>query len=74
MRGNASRYPDKRESAANAKARLIQMLYCCRPSALAGYTPDGLAATHRVPVKDCEYLLIVARQKRAGELAERTAQ
>lgn len=74
MRGNASRYPDKQESAASARIRLQTMLYNCRPHMLATYTADTLAATHRVPVKDCEYLLTIARQKRAGELTERTAQ
>lgn len=70
MRGNASRFADKRESAASAKARLQTMLYACTPVALAGYTADSLAATHRVPVKECEYHLTIARQKRAAELAQ----
>lgn len=67
MRGNASRYADKKETQANARARLSRMLYTCRPHMLATFTPDQLAATHNVPVKECEYALIVARQKRAGE-------
>lgn len=66
-RFNASRRPDKQESAASARARLQAMLYNCRPNMLATYTPESLAATHRVPVKDCEYLLTIARQKRAAE-------
>lgn len=69
MRGNASRYADKRLTVDQAKSQLIAMLYNCRPNMLATYTADSLAATHRVPVKDCEYLLTIARQKRAGEIS-----
>lgn len=68
MRGNARKYPDKKEGQANARARLTQLLYACRPHMLATFTPDHLAATHNVPVKECEYALTIARQKRAAEI------
>lgn len=67
MRGNASKFPDKRESQRSAKARMVAMLYGCRPAALDRFTVDGLAATHSVPVREVEYELTIARQKRAGE-------
>lgn len=73
MRGNASRYADKRETQANARARLTTLLYACRPHMLSTFTPDQLAATHNVPVKECEYALIVARQKRATEIQTENA-
>lgn len=56
--------PDPRISAAAAKAQLVTMLYQCRPEALAGFTVDGLCATHRVDRKVAEYELQIARQKR----------
>jgi hypothetical protein len=69
MRTNASRYPDKREGQKSAKARLVALLYACRPHMLLAFTPESLAATHNVPIKECEYALILAKQKRAGELS-----
>lgn len=59
-----SKFPDKRESAQSAKNRLAQLLVGCSDAALATFTPDHLAATHRVPVRECEYLLTMQRSHR----------
>lgn len=73
MRGNASRYGTNPETVAEARARLVQLLYCCRPHMLDVHTVDSLARTHsKVPLREIEYQLTIARQKRAGELTERT--
>ena len=67
MRGNASKYPSKQETRVSAKGRLVRILYGCTINALDAFTPEHLAATHNVPLRECEYMLIVAKQKRAGE-------
>jgi len=66
MRANASRYPDKRMTQAQAKTQLMLLLENCTDSALAGFTPDRLAATHNVDRKDAEYALIIQRQRRTA--------
>jgi hypothetical protein len=61
-----ARHPDKQESVAAARSRLTLLLAGCTDVALAAMTAAGLAATHRVPVKDAEYSLAMARQRRAA--------
>ncbi len=58
------RYPDAQESVARATARLTMLLCSASDERLAGMTAEGLAATHRVPLKECEYMLLMARQRR----------
>lgn len=50
-----------------ARAQLSLLLGGCTDAALARFTPEGLAATHRVPVKTCEYALTVERRRRAAD-------
>lgn len=57
--------PD-RIGVADARAQLARLLAGCTDAALDGFTAEHLAATHRVPVKECEYALTIARQGRAG--------
>jgi Ca2+/H+ antiporter len=47
-----------------ARTQLTQLLVGCTDAALAGFTAEHLAATHRVPLKECEYALTIARQRR----------
>jgi hypothetical protein len=53
-------------TSAAAHAQLVMLLASCTDAALAGMTPAGLAASHGVPVKDAEYRLTIARQRRAS--------
>lgn len=69
-RGNASPYPNRKVSGAVAKAQLLEKLSNCRPHMLATYTAEELARWHNVPVKECEYHLTIARQRRADEIAQ----
>jgi hypothetical protein len=59
--------PQKRTQA-DKRTTMIQFLYGCRPVVLKTVTVDDLVNRHGVPRKDAEYELIVAKQKRAGEL------
>jgi hypothetical protein len=65
VRGNARKFPDKREGRASAKGRLVQLLYGCTPEALARFTPERLHAMHNVPLPECVEALEQARQPRA---------
>lgn len=69
-RGNASRYPDKRESAASAEARLCTYLTMARPHMRAGITVDSILKTHAVSRKFAEYRLNLAQQAWAREVAD----
>jgi hypothetical protein len=60
----ASVRPDTQESVAAARSRLALLLAGCTDAALANMTAEGLAATHRVPAREAEYALIIARQRR----------
>lgn len=72
MRGNASRHPDKRETQAQAEARMVMFLTSCRPIMRDTITVDSLVASHRVPPRVAEYRLLLARQRWAAETTERT--
>ncbi|ODP39272.1 hypothetical protein [Sphingomonas turrisvirgatae] len=67
-RPQASRYGSAEMTGAQHKAQLTRLLYECRPHMLDRYTVDELLRTHsKVPRREVEYLLTIARQKRAGE-------
>jgi uncharacterized lipoprotein YbaY len=53
-------------TSAGAQAQLAMLLASCTDTALAGMTPESLAASHGVPVKEAEYGLTIARQRRAS--------
>lgn len=69
-RFNASRYPDKRESAASAEARLISYLTMARPHMRAGITVDSIVKTHAVSRQVAGYRLNIAQQAWAREAAD----
>ena len=65
---NAGRWAAPQMTAAQHKTQLISLLYSCRPHMLDRYTAEELHRTHsKMALREVEYLLIVARQKRAGE-------
>lgn len=51
---------------AEAKAQLAMLLCGCTDERLASFTPEYLAGNHRVPVRECEYALMIERQRRAA--------
>jgi hypothetical protein len=61
-----NRHRPATRTSAGAQAQLAMLLASCTDAALAGMTPEGLAASHGVPVKDAEYALTIARQRRAS--------
>lgn len=64
----ASRFAPPQMTGAQHKAQLTRLLYECRPHMLDRYDVDELLRTHsKVPRKEVEYLLTIARQRRAGE-------
>jgi hypothetical protein len=68
---NAGRWAAPRMTAAQHETQLISLLYSCRPHMLDRYTAEELHRTHsKMDLRKVEYLLIVARQKRAGEARE----
>jgi len=61
--------PKHEVSAKEGAGQLVAFLYRCTPSMLAGATPADLVNRHRgVTLKQAEYELTIARQRRAGEL------
>lgn len=66
-RGNARRQPDKQLSVEQAKGQLQMFLYNCPLATLDALTIEGLQRMYRVQAREIECMLIVARQKRAGE-------
>lgn len=67
MRGNARKYPDKKESATSAEARLCTYLTMVRPHLRAAITVDTILATHAVSRKVAEYRLTLAQNRWAAE-------
>jgi hypothetical protein len=53
-------------SVEQARVHLRLLLTGCSDVALAAMTPEYLAQTHRVPLRECEYELTIARQRRAA--------
>jgi hypothetical protein len=49
-----------------ARVQLRLLLTGCSDVALGAMTAESLASTHRVPIKECEYELTIARQRRAA--------
>jgi hypothetical protein len=64
FRGNAM-HRQEAESGASARTRLAMLLSGCTDRALAAMTPEGLSATHRVKVRECDYALTIERNRRA---------
>ncbi len=63
-----NRYGSPQRTAADHRQALKLMLFSCRPHMLDIYTVDSLQRTHsKLSVKEIEYELLIARQKRAGE-------
>ncbi len=59
-------------TAAQHKTQLISLLYSCRPHMLDRYTAEELHRTHsKMSLREVEYELTIARQKRAGEARDR---
>lgn len=69
MRGNATRFPDRQESKIAARARLKGLLGSART--LDNFTIASLAATHRLPLREIEYELTMARMRRVQEKSGR---
>lgn len=67
-----SRFGSTEMTGAQHKLQLTRLLYECRPHRLDEFTVDELLRTHsKVPRKEVEYLLTIARQRRAGEGRDR---
>ena len=64
MKGNASRFPDKRISAAAARAQLATMLAAMTDERLRSHSVDSLAAINRTPKAEIAAMLQEARQRR----------
>lgn len=63
-----SRYAPPQMTGEQHKNQLMRLLYECRPHKLDEFTVDELLRTHsKVPAREVEYMLTIARQKRAGE-------
>lgn len=58
------KYPDKQITGAQALVSLKMMLVNARN--LDQFTAESLARMYRVPIKDCEYHLTIARQNRSA--------
>lgn len=72
MRGNASKYPDKRLSVADARVQCKMEVVTATDARFAQMTADALHRRHRVPVRECECMLLAeqgARERRAAERA-----
>jgi hypothetical protein len=54
-------------TAAEKRARLATRLANTPPHMRGSLTPEGLAATTGVPVRECEYRLNLAQQRWANE-------
>lgn len=68
----ASRFAAPQMTAAQHKTQLISLLYSCRPHMLDRYTAEELHRTHsKMSLREVEYALTIARQKRAGEVRDR---
>ncbi|SNT15785.1 hypothetical protein SAMN06295912_15010 [Sphingomonas laterariae] len=60
-----SKYPDKQITQAQALAQLKSLLTSAR--SIDQFTVDSLGRMFRVPPKQIEYELTIARQKRAAQ-------
>lgn len=63
-----NQYAPRVRTAEDQRNDLQLLLFNCRPHMLDRYTVDELLRTHsKLPVKEVEYRLTIARQNRAGE-------
>ena len=68
MLGRRIKQP-KQITGAQSRTQMRLFLYGCRPFVLNAITPEKLKGTYRgVTLKEAEYELLIARQKRADEL------
>ena len=67
MNRRPQHHGEKRLTTDQARVQLTMLLYNCRPKILDGLEVGELARMYRVPPREIEYLLTIARQKRAGE-------
>lgn len=61
-------FGQKQRTSADKQAQLTTFLYSCRPMVLKTLSVDQLMARHGTDRKFTQYSLMVASQKRAGEL------
>lgn len=64
MRGNASKYPDKRMTHAAAEAQLRILLVGATDQRVAAMTVEGLARMYACPARVVECLLLAEQGKR----------
>lgn len=62
-----SKYPDKQLTVMAARNQMLALVNGCTDAALATLTVDSLERMYRVPRREIEYHLTIARQRRAGE-------
>lgn len=61
-------FGNKQRTVADKQAQLTTFLYSCRPHMLPAFSVDQLMARHGTDRKFTQYTLMVAQQKRAGEV------
>lgn len=67
MRGNASRYPDKRLGRVDAEAQMVAYLCGVTRPLRAAITVDSLVARFNVTPKTAQYRLMLQQQRWAAE-------
>ncbi|MFM9829750.1 MAG: hypothetical protein ACKVOB_13575 [Sphingomonas sp.] len=70
MRGNASKYADKRMTQAAAETQLRLLLSRATDKAVAAMTADGLARMYACPPRLIETLLLAEQGKRQRRVAQ----
>lgn len=71
MRGNANRFADKRLDTANARAQLQMELVNATDARFAQLKPNALFHRFRVPLRECECMLLAEQGRRERAEAER---
>lgn len=69
MRGNASKYPDKKMTQAQAETGLIMFLTNARPAMRPGITVESICRSYAVSARVAEYRLLLAQARWAAETA-----
>ncbi len=59
-------HPDQRQTRAQGKTQLALLLSGCTDKMLVSFKAETLATMYPVPLKEIEYALTIARQRRAG--------
>lgn len=67
MRGNATRFPNKGQTAIEAEGAMVHYLCNVRPSLRAAITVDTLVAKYNVHPRIAQYRLTLAQAKWAAE-------